>query len=150
MPLWFKILLIITLPVFAWLFFIGVVFEVAELTAVGAIILAITVIGFGFYFNYGITVSQKRIVLLYYNAFRIFRREDITRFEIGFDEDSIWGEIKAKGKKAYTFVFDDFSLSSASDLIGVTVKVKLSEEYADRAIEKLSAIENIKIHNRFS
>lgn len=59
LPLWFTSVLAVAVPLCTVCFAYGVVKGVPELTAIGALELAVFTVGFGFYFNYGIAISKK-------------------------------------------------------------------------------------------
>ena len=67
--------------------------------------------------------------------------------EISFDNDSIYGRIKAKDQKPYYFCFDDFVLSSR--IFGFekfwTVKVSLSHKYINQKKKELLKCNKIRV-----
>lgn len=148
MPLMMWLLLLIALPLFLGILVMGITEGHPGLIAIGIIILLVALVGFAFFFNYGIKITSKRVSIIYMNAFRIFRYEDICYIEIGLDEESIWGTVKTKNQQHYTFYFDEFELDPGAPFSRLwTVKVKLTDKFIAKSIAQLSTCEKVRLQH---
>ena len=150
LPLTLILTLALGLSLFGWLFLIGIQSKEPLLIVLCSIIFSTVLIGLGgFYGNYGITISSKRISIVYANALNFFRFEDVSYIEIILNEDMICGEVKVKGQPAYIFVLDEFELSQ-SFLFSrfFKVKVRLSPKRANKFAKQAVGVDKIRIDNR--
>ena len=83
---------------------------------------------------------------------KVFRYEDVIYIKIVFDNDSIFGEIKAKNQKTYEFCFDGIDLSGGSSFGGILwiAGLKITRKFVDKSILDLSACEKVKIQNLYA
>lgn len=137
-------------PLFVWILIAGIIGRVGALIGIGAMILIFSGVGIGFYLNYGITITPKRICLVYIDTLKFFDFNEVTRITIYFSENWICGEIKQKNMPVYTFDFDEFSLSRSSLIFSslCDVKVAVKEKKVERFIEKSSWSDKIHIVNQ--
>lgn len=146
LPLLIFLLFVVAFSLALWLLVSGIVNLFFELILIGILIAVITFIGLVFFFNYGITISPKRVSVIYKDYFKFFSWEDVIRVEIGFYDNIIWGEIKAKNQNVFQFYLSDFQLCPSSIFSRfLIVKVKLTQKYIDNLIEKLSKTDKVKI-----
>lgn len=119
---------------------------------IGAVPLTALIVGMGFFWNYGIRITSKRVILMNQLMLKIFRYEDVIYIKIVFDNDTISGKIKAKHKKACEFCFDGIDLSSRSLFLGhLWIEgLKLTKKFVDKSISDLSACEKVKIQNLYT
>ena len=126
--------------------------EKSGLIAVGVIVLVIVIVACVFFFNYGITISPKAVVLMNQDMLKIFPYEDVIYIKIVFQNDSIEGEIKARGQKPFTFCFTGTHPRGLIFLgyIFSTSGVKITKKFVDKTIERLSHCEKVKIKNLYT
>ena len=151
LPFLMKLLLAIGLPICFLFLFIGIAENCGELILVGVIFFTSAIVGFCFFFSYGIKITSKRIVLINQRMLKIFRYEDVAYIKIVFKNDSIEGEIKAKYQKAYSFRFDGIVLNGHSlflSYLGMS-GLKLTKKFVDKSIANLLACEKVKIQNLY-
>ena len=109
---------------------VGITNIIPELIVIGSFPVFATIVGLSSFFNYGIKITDKRLSIIYVNAFKFFRWEDISWMEIGFDNESIFGEIHFKNQKFYTFYFGEIQLDTTSILSRLLViKIKISKHF---------------------
>ncbi len=146
LPWLIKLLLVIFVPLVAWLFVVGIMGE-PLLVVVGIIFFGSMAVAFGFYFCYGIKISQKRVTVVGYQELRTFRRDEIIRFDLFISKESIRGEIKARGEKPYEFILDDFNLNHAALVFPslFDVKFKVSDRYIERLKSRLDGVERVNV-----
>ena len=148
LPVLLVVIFSIAFPISFLLFFVGILYSNIDLSMLGLIPILVSILGLGFYINYGIKISPKYVTIIYFNVFKIFNYEDIEYIDIHFDNESIWGEIKAKKQKLYSFYFDSFELDPLSPLSNLlTVKVNIKDDYIEKSIKKLSLCDKIRAHN---
>ena len=152
MPFLMKLLIAIALPICFWFLIVGIVEHIVELILIGAIPLVSAIVGFGFFFSYGIKITSKRVVLISQRMIKSFRYEDVIYIKIDFHNESIQGEIKAKQQKACTFCFDGIDLSGRSLFLSHLwiSGLKLSKRFVDQSIASLSNCEKVKVQNFYS
>jgi len=111
-------------------------------------VLAVAFTALLFYFNYGLSVSEKHVSIIYFNELRFFRYEDVTKIEIWLDYDMITGSVKAKKEKEYDFFFGDFNISTRERFFRKVwdVKVNLSDKEMQNIKNRSLAYEKIKVH----
>ncbi len=145
-PWLIKLLLVIFVPLVAWLFVVGIMGE-PLLVAVGVIFFGGMGVGFGFYFCYGIKISQKRVTVVGFQELRTFRRDEIVRFDLFISKERIRGEIKARGEKPYEFILDDFNLNRTALILPslFDVKFKVSDRYIERLKTRLDGVEGVSV-----
>lgn len=146
LPWLIKLLLVICVPLMTWLFVIGVMGE-PLLVAVGVIFFGGIGVAFGFYFCYGVKISQKRVTVVGFQELRIFRRDEIVRFDLLISKENIRGEIKAKGEKPYEFILGDFNLNHSALIFPslFDVKFKVSDGYIERLKSRLDGVEGVNV-----
>lgn len=129
---------------------IGITDNIPELKAIVAIAFIALCVGFGFFLNYGIKISSKRVVLLNQEMFKIFRYEDVVYIKITFYNDNIKGIIKAKYEEPCEFCFDGIDLRVGRSRSYLWVKgLKFTQRFIDKSIAKLSTCEKVKIQNAY-
>ena len=143
LPLLLIILMVIGLPMMAWLFCIGIIRGEPLLVAMGVLFFGIIFIGLGFFFCFGIKIGKKRVVIIDFQELRVFRREEITKFDIIFDKNSIRVEIKAHGEKLYQNVFGDFTLSLVYPRLW-RVRCKVSEKFVAKSQKLLENCDKVR------
>ena len=146
LPWLIKLLLVICVPLMAWLFVVGVMGE-PLLVAVGVIFFGGIGVAFGFYFCYGVKISQKRVFVVGFQELRVFRRDEIVRFDLYISKENIRGEIKAKGEKPYEFILGDFNLNHSALIFPslYDVKFKVSDGYIERLKSRLDGVEGVNV-----
>lgn len=150
-PILMKLLLLICTPFCLWLFIVGALND-SGLAFAGAIPLTAILIGLGFFLNYGIKITSKRVVLMNQDMLKVFSYEDVSYIKIGFTNDSVFGTVKAKNQKAYDFYFDGVDLNRGFAWFHSRFLIsglKITEEFVEKSIAKLSACEKVKIQNRY-
>ena len=73
----------------------------------------------------------------------------MLHFSTGFKKHVIAGEVKTLDQKIFAFSFDGIDLSTSSSLFPSLYisGLKLSKEFVEKSIEKLSLCEKVKIQN---
>ena len=148
LPLLETLLVLIGLPL--CIFFL--ISQNPGLIALGAIVLVVVIVGCVFFFNYGITISPKAVVLMDQDMLKIFPYEDVIYIKIVFQNDSIEGEVKARGQKPFPFCFTGTHPRGLIFLgyIFSTSGVKITKKFVDKSIERLSCCEKVKIKNLYT
>lgn len=148
LPLLETLLVLIGLPL--CIFFL--ISKIPELITVGAIVLVVVIVACVFFFNYGITISPKAVVLMNQDMLKIFPYENIVYIKIVFHNDSIEGEVKARGQKPFPFCFTGTHPRGLIFLgyIFSTSGVKITKKFVDKSIERLSLCEKVKIKNLYT
>lgn len=149
-PILMQLLLLLGVPLLLWLMVTGIAVQSAGLTFIGAIPLTAVLIGLSFFWNYGITITSKRVTLLSQNMWKTFLYEDVVYIKIGFSDDSIYGTIKAKNQKAYDFYFGGIDLNIGFQWFHsrfLESDLRITEQFVKQSIEKLAACGKVKIEN---
>lgn len=149
LPILLILLLLVGTPIFLWFLIFGIIEAIPAFIVIASIPICGTMVGIGFFLSYGIKITNKRISIIYVNALKFYRWEDVLSMEIGFDNESIWGEIKLRNQSPYIFYFDEFELSSKPILSRLSVvKIKITKAYVCKITKQLSRIDKIRIINR--
>ncbi|MBQ7335388.1 MAG: hypothetical protein IJW92_02810 [Clostridia bacterium] len=151
MPFLMKLLIAIGLPICFWFLIAGIVEHIAEFVLIGVIPLVSAIVGFGFFFSYGIKITSQRVVLINQSMIKSFRYEDVIYIKIVFKNESIEGEIKTKHQKACSFCFDGIDLSGRSLFLSHLWMsgLKLTKKFVDKSIANLSTCEKVKIQDLY-
>ena len=151
MPIFMKILISLAIPLCIFLVIGGMIHRITDIIVIGAIPVVILVIAAAFFLNYGIKITSKRLVLMNQSMWKIFRYEDVIYMKITFDQNRIFGEIKAKYQKPYEFCFDGIWLGGASSLFSFCISsdLKLTKKFVDKSIADLSTCEKVRIKNLY-
>ena len=148
-----------------WLFIIGVAFLLTLLILMavafttedhnyalailclllGAVILVATC----FRFNYGITITEKRVVAVEQSGIKILRYDDVSSIVVKFTDESVVAYIKMKNQKEYAFVWDSVFLGT-NVILPSHNKIKLYDEWVEKSIANLSKCPKVKIQNFYS
>ena len=146
LPRLFNILIIFAIPVSLVFIITGIISQIKALIFTGLLPLLVIAVGLAVFYSFGITVTEKRVTLMYVHIFKTFKYDDIRYIEVCFSRESIWGEIKAKGEKVYEFHFDDIMLSPSS-AFHTTVKVRMTRAFVTKCIEELSRCDKVRVQN---
>ena len=147
LPIILVLIISVVLPVSLLFLIGGIINNNTHISLLGAIPIFVSVLGLGFYFNYGIRISQKYVILIYFTEIKVFHYDDVEYINIHFDNESIWGDIKAKKQKAYSFYFDSFELDPISPLAKLwIVNVKISDKYIEKCLHNLSMCNKTNIY----
>lgn len=149
----------------AWLFILGVALLLTLLIAMAVafifedhnfglsilcLLLAIVVIiATYFRFNYGITISEKRVVAIEQAQIKILRYDDISSFIVKFTDESIVAYIKMKNQQEYVFVWDYIFLGT-NIILPSKNKIKIDNQFVEKSIAILSKCEKVKIQNCYT
>ena len=149
MSLLCKVLFLVLLSIGMFFTILGICEGISALGVAGGIILFAFAMGMGCYFNYGITISDKRVTVFYIYAVKVFDYEDISRVSITAYEDGIACEIKAKDTPLYEIYLDEFEISSKSsvfsDVFAFKVKVKITNKMIEKWTKNLSNYKNVHV-----
>ena len=149
-----RIPLIVSIPIVLLtpLLLAMILFGNESLSLIGILLLAIIATGLGFFSSYGIKITEKKVVLISQDFFKIFRYEDVISITVIFYPTRIRGEVRVKGQKPYSFIFDGVDLSRPSALIRAPLitSLKLSQTFVDKSISKLLTCEKVKIQNNYT
>ena len=145
-----------------WLFMIGVEFLLTLLVFMGVAFitedhnyaLAILCLLLGvvilvatyFRFNYGIMITEKRVVAIEQAGIKILRYDDVSSIVVKFTDDSVVAYIRMKNQKEYTFVWDSIFLGT-NVILPSHNKIKLYDEWVEESIANLSNCPKVKIQN---
>ncbi len=151
-PLLMNLLLLIAVPLCICFLTTGIMYKITELIVIAAIFLVALVIGIGFFLNYGIRITSKRVTLMNQRMLKVFRYDDVIYIKIVFDNDTISGEIKTENQKAYEFYFDGIDLSTGSSFFAHlwVTGLKLTKNFVDKSISDLLVCEKVKVQNSFT
>lgn len=158
LPLLLWLMLLVFVPLLAWLFAVGIAEKGSSGDGIGLLVIAVFLllvlaVGLGFYWCYGIRITKKWVSVIYIDTIRFFRYEDVSLIRIGFDEKSVFGSIKAAGQPLYTFCFDEFSLARHSYAPFAhlwTVKIRIRPKYVEKCIRRLGACEKVQAFSRLA
>ena len=147
LPLVLIIGLIIGIPLVSWLFFIGIRDSAAVLVGAGILFFLIICVGLGFFINYGVSISEKRVVLIDDGLFKVFRREDIVAFTVIVSKKCMRVELKVRGEKPYKFCFGEFNLDHGAVILPRlwVVKYRISDQYIEKLKSKFEGVEGVKL-----
>jgi hypothetical protein len=149
----------------SWLFIIGVallltllvVMAVAFIAedhnyglAILCLLLGVAVlVAMYFRFNYGITISEKRVVAIEQAGIKILRYDDISSIIVKFTDESVVAYIKTKNQQDYTFVWDSIFLGT-NVILPSKNKIKLCDKFVEESIANLSKCPKVKIQNFYT
>ena len=102
-----------------------------------------------FRFNYGITITEKRVVAIEQAGIKILRYDDVSSIVVKFTDESVVAYIKMKNQKEYTFVWDSIFLGT-NVILPSHNKIKLYDEWVEKSIANLSKCPKVKIQNFYS
>ena len=102
-----------------------------------------------FRFNYGITITEKRVVAIEQAGIKILRYDDVSSIVVKFTDESVVAYIRMKNQKEYTFVWDSIFLGTNVILPSYN-KIKLYDEWVEKSIANLSKCPKVKIQNFYS
>ena len=147
-----------------WLFIIGcavlflllAVMAVAFITEDHNVALAILCLLLGviiliamyFRFHYGITINEKRVVVIEQAGIKILRYDDIDRIVVKFTDDRVVAYIKMKNRQEHTFVWDAIFLGSHVILPSEN-KIALHDKWVEKSVTSLSKCQKVKIQNLY-
>ena len=148
-----------------WLYIFGVVFILTLLVAMavgfvtedhdyGMAILCfllgvVILIALYFRFNYGITINEKRVVVIEQAGIKILRYEDICSIVVKFTDESVIAYIKMKNQQEYIFVWDSIFLGT-NVILPSENKIKLYPKWVERSIASLSKCPKVQIQNFYT
>ena len=148
-----------------WLYIFGVVFLLTLLVAMavgfvtedhnyGLAILClllgvVILIALYFRFNYGITINEKRVVVIEQAGIKILRYEDICSIVVKFTDESVIAYIEMKNQQDYTFVWDSIFLGT-NVILPSENKIKLYPKWVERSIASLSNCPKVQIQNFYT
>ena len=148
-----------------WLFMIGVAFLLTLLVfmaiafiaedhnyalAILCLLLGVVIlVATYFRFNYGITITEKRVVSIEQSGIKILRYDDVSSIVVKFTDKSVVAYIKMKNQKEYTFVWDSVFLGT-NVILPSHNKIKLYDEWVEKSIANLSKCPKVKIQNFYS
>ncbi len=127
----------------------GIRADNTELGLLGGFLLLIFAVGMCFDSTYGIKITNNKVVVRWFYESETFKYDNVNYIKIGFDEESVWGEIKVFREKPYEFLLDEFSLEFGLMSSLTKVKVKISKRKADKILKDLARCDKIRIENRF-
>ena len=149
----------------SWLFIIGVSFLLTLLVfmaitfiaedhnyalAILCLLLGVVIlIATYFRFNYGITITEKRVVAIEQAGIKILRYDDVSSIVVKFTDKSVVAYIKMKNRKEYTFVWDSIFLGT-NVILPSHNKIKLYDKWVEKSIANLSKCPKVKIQNFYS
>jgi len=149
----------------SWLFIIGVALLLTLLVLIavtfitedhnyGLAILClllgiVIIIAMYFRFNYGITISEKRVVAIEQAGIKILRYDDISGIIVKFTDKSVVAYVKTKNQQEHTFVWDSIFLGT-NVILPSENKIKLYDKFVKESIENLSECPKIKIQNFYT
>jgi len=99
-----------------------------------------------FRFHYGITINEKRVVVIEQAEIKILRYDDVSRIIVKFTDESVVAYVKMKNRKVHTFVWDSIFLGT-SVVLPSENKIKLYDEWVEKSIANLSKCPKVKIQN---
>ncbi|MBQ4510535.1 MAG: hypothetical protein II984_07400 [Clostridia bacterium] len=102
-----------------------------------------------FRFNYGITITEKRVVAIEQSEIKMLRYDDVSSIVLKFTDKSVVAYIKMKNQKEYTFVWDSIFLGT-NIILPSENKIKLYDEWVEKSIANLSKCPKVKIQNFYS
>ena len=102
-----------------------------------------------FRFNYGITITEKRVVAIEQAGIKILRYDDVSSIVVKFTDESVVAYIKMKNQKEYTFVWDSIFLGT-NVILPSHNKIKLYDERVEKSIANLSKCPKVKIINLYT
>jgi NADH:ubiquinone oxidoreductase subunit 2 (subunit N) len=102
-----------------------------------------------FRFNYGITITEKRVVAIEQAGIKILRYDDVSSIVVKFTDESVVAYIRMKNQKEYTFVWDSIFLGT-NVILPSHNKIKLYDEWVEKSIANLSKCPKVKIQNFYS
>ena len=102
-----------------------------------------------FRFNYGITITEKRVVAIEQAGIKILRYDDVSNIVVKFTDESVVAYIRMKNQKEYTFVWDSIFLGT-NVILPSHNKIKLYDEWVEKSIANLSNCPKVKIQNLYS
>ena len=151
---WLSKILFLLLLAFAISFLaIGITANTEALVVAGGIMLLGFVAGMGCYFNYGITISSKRVTVFYIDSVKVFDYKNVSRVSIIFYEDSISCAIKAKDTPLYEIYLGEFEINSSkssilSDKFSIKIKTKITDNMIEKWTKNLPLYTNVHITNK--
>ncbi len=150
-PILLKILMLLGLPLIICFLVVGITEDIGGLTFIGAFVLVIVAVGFGFFYSYGIKITSKRVTVLNQDMIKTFRYDDVVYIEIIFDEDTICGEIKAKQQPKCFFYFDGIDLNRGAVFSTrfLESNLKITKKFVDKSIAQLSNCEKVRVKNLY-
>jgi len=102
-----------------------------------------------FRFNYGITITEKRVVAIEQAGIKILRYDDVSSILVEFTDESVVAYIKMKNQKQYTFVWDSVFLGT-NVILPSHNKIKVYDEWVEKSIANLSKCPKVKIQNFYT
>ena len=148
-----------------WLFIIGVAILLALLVFMAVVFITedhnyglailclllgvVILVATHFRFNYGITITEKRVVAIEQSGIKILRYDDVSSIVVKFTDESVVAYIKMKNQKEHTFVWDSIFLGT-SIILPSKNKIKLYDEWVEKSIANLSKCPKVKIQNCYT
>lgn len=149
----------------AWLFIIGVTLLLALLVVMAVAFIAeghnyglailcsslgiVILVAIYFRFNYGITISEKRVIAIEQAEIKILRYDDVSSIIVKFTNESIVAYIKMKNQQEHVFVWDSVFLGT-NVILPSENKIKLANQFVEKSIASLSKCEKVKIQNFYT
>ncbi len=149
----------------AWLFIIGVALLLTLLVvmavafifedrnyglAIICLLLGIVILfAMYFRFNYGITISEKRVVTIEQAQIKILRYDNISSIIVKFTNESVVAYIKMKNQQEHVFVWDSIFLGT-NVILPSKNKIKLYDKFVEESITNLSKCPKVKIQKFYT
>lgn len=146
-PIMLTIIMSLGIPICLCFLIYGIIDASVGLIAIGIIPLALTIICLGLFLNYGIHITQKRVILMNQRTIKMFRYDDVVYIDITFTNTCIEGKLKAKNQKPFEFCFDGVDLNTGA-LFRSHLSVsglKLTDEFVEKSIAALSTCNKVHI-----
>ena len=101
--------------------------------------------GVYFRFRYGMTITEKRVVLIEQAAIKILPYEDVASITVKFTNESVSACVKMKNQKSHVFVWDSIYLGNA-----LKNYAKISRHFVEKSVLQLSQCAKVQIENLYS
>lgn len=100
-----------------------------------------------FRFNYGITINEKRVVVIEQAEIKALRYDDVSSIVIKFTNESVTATIKMKKQQEYFFAWDEIYFGEGHIVLPSRNKIKLDGHFVEKSILCLSQCPKVKIQN---
>ena len=147
MPIAVILILVLVTPFCAVLAATGI----GALIAIACVYFLVVAVGLGFFFSYGIKITEKRVTVMSQWMWKTVRYEDVAYVRIVLEDGCISGEIKTKQQERYPFSFTGVDLSRATSLFPglLSAGLRIDDAFIENAVARLSECEKVKVQNNY-
>lgn len=142
---WFAVGGTLVLALLWWMAYVFIVADHDYGFGVMCLLLSLVIpLALWFQFHYGITITDKKVVLIEQSGIRVLPYDQVSEIRVAFFENAVRADVKTKKQEEIVFVWDRLFLGS-SLLFPSFNAVRLTPKIIKKSMEELSKVPKVKI-----